>query len=331
MLEIAFPQGWFPPDAPAATLSYLVRQREGWLLVDSGLKHHSCLDCLRRQLAALNVSPRDIKWLLVTHFHPDHFGLAAEIKAMSDAQIIMHRLDWDVLQLIIKAAGGLSSETFNRWVTSLGVLPQEMEGYDRVFEFGTALFPRDVEPDMLLDGEDQPVGDMGLRAILTPGHTPGHICVYDEGKKLLFSGDHVLTGITTHITPGILSDDDQLGRYLEALEKVRALDVQMVLPAHENPFERLGERVGQLLEHHERRLEQVLAPIRHDASSARGIASQVEWVVGLWEQMDGINRLLAIQETLAHIRLLQERGAVITTQKDGVNLYRATGQGQLLR
>jgi glyoxylase-like metal-dependent hydrolase (beta-lactamase superfamily II) len=329
MLEIAFPQGWFPPDAPAGTLCYLIRQRQGWLLVDSGLKHSSCLDSLRQQLAALNVSPRDIKWLLITHFHPDHFGLAAEIKAMSDARIVMHRLDWNVLR-IIKAAKGLSGETISQWLTSLGILPHELDGYDRVFEFGTALFPAEVEPDLLLDGEEQPVGDMGLRAILTPGHTPGHICVYDEGKKLLFSGDHVLTGITTHITPGILSDDDQLGRYLEALEKVRALDVQMVLPAHENPFERLGERVGQLLEHHERRLEQVLDPIRHDASSARRIASQVQWVVGLWEQMDGINKLLAIQETLAHLRLLQERGAVITTQKDGVNLYRATEQGQLL-
>lgn len=330
MLEIAFPQGWFPPDAPAATLCYLVRQRQGWLLVDSGLKHHSCLDSLRQQLAALNVSPRDIKWLLVTHFHPDHFGLAAEVKAMSGAQIILHRLDWEVLQMITEATSGASGETFNRWVTSLGVQQHELDGYERVFEFGTALFPGDAEPDLLLEGDSQSVGDMGLRAVLTPGHTPGHVCVYDEENRLLFSGDHVLTGITTHITPGILSDDDQLGRYLEALENVRSLDVQMVLPAHENPFERLGERVGQLLEHHEQRLQQVLAPIGRDASSARDIASQVEWVVGLWEQMDGINRLLAIQETLAHLRLLQERGAVITTEKDGVNLYRATGQGQLL-
>jgi len=325
MLEIAFPQGWFPPDAPAATLCYLIRQRQGWLLVDSGLKHPSCLDCLRQQLAALSVSPKDIKWVLITHFHPDHFGLAAEVKAMSGAQIIMHRLDWDMLQLIVNAAEGLSSEAFNQWVTSLGVLPHELAGYDRVFQFGVGLFPADLEPDMLLDRESEPVGDTGLRAILTPGHTPGHVSVYDEEKRLLFSGDHVLTGITTHITPGILSDDDQLGRYLESLQKVRSLDVQMVLPAHENPFAHLSERVGQLLEHHEERLQQVMVPIRHNALSARDIASQVEWMVGLWEQMDGINRLLAILETLAHLRLLQGRGVVTTTEKEGVNLYTAFG------
>ena len=61
MLEIPFPQGWFPPNAPSATLCYLVRQGQGWLLVDCGLKHHSCLDSLLQQLRALNISPRDIK------------------------------------------------------------------------------------------------------------------------------------------------------------------------------------------------------------------------------------------------------------------------------
>ena len=321
MLEIPFPQGWFPPDAPSGTLCYLVRQGQGWLLVDCGLKHHSCLDSLLQQLRALNISPRDIKWLLITHFHPDHFGLASEFKALSDARIILHRLDWEVLQLILKGSGGSSSETFSQWVTSVGVLPQELEGYNRALEFAAALFPLGAEPDLLLDGEDEPVGDTGLRAILTPGHTPGHVCVYDERNRLLFSGDHVLMGVTSHITPGILSNDDQLGLYLEALKKVAALDVQMVLPAHENPFSHLSQRVGQLLGHHEKRLQQVLSPIRGQALSARDIAAQVEWVVGFWEQMDSVNRLLAILETQAHLRLLQARALVITEEKMGVTLY----------
>jgi glyoxylase-like metal-dependent hydrolase (beta-lactamase superfamily II) len=328
MLEIPFPQGWFPPDAPSATLCYLVRQGQGWLLVDCGLKHHSCLDSLLQQLRALNVSPRDIKWLLITHFHPDHFGLASELKALSDARIIMHRLDWEVLQFILNAARGSVSETFEQWVTSVGVLPKELEGYNRAFEFGTALFPVDAEPDSLLDGEDERVGDSGLRAILTPGHTPGHVCVYDEKNRLLFSGDHVLMEVTSHISPAILGNDDQLDLYLQSLKKVAALDVRMVLPAHENPFSNLAQRVGELLEHHEERLQQVLAPIRSRPLSARDIAARVEWVVGFWEQMDSVNRLLAILETLAHLRVLQERGLVVTEEKHGVNLYTAAKQDQ---
>jgi glyoxylase-like metal-dependent hydrolase (beta-lactamase superfamily II) len=323
MLEIPFPQGWFSPDAPSATLCYLVRQWQGWLLVDCGLNHHSCLDSLLQQLRALNLSPRDIKWLLVTHFHPDHFGLASELKALSDARIIMHRLDWEVLQFILNAAQGSAGETFEQWATSVGVLPKELEGYNRAFELGTALFPVAAEPALLLDGEDERVGDSGLRAILTPGHTPGHVCVYDEKNRLLFSGDHVLMDITSHISPAILGSDDQLSRYLESLKKVGALDVRMVLPAHESPFGHLTLRVGQLLEHHEKRLQQVLSPIRGRALSAREIAAQVEWVVGFQEQMDSVNRLLAILETMAHLRVLQERGLVVTEEKNGVNLYTA--------
>jgi glyoxylase-like metal-dependent hydrolase (beta-lactamase superfamily II) len=323
MLEIPFPQGWFPPDAPLSTLCYLVRQRQGWLLVDCGLKHRSCLVSLLQQLSALDITPKDIKWLLITHYHPDHYGLASKIKALSGARIVLHRLDWEVLRLAAQGIGASSSETFGRWVASVGLLPQEMDGYSRVVQFGTDLLPSGVEPDLLLDGKDEAVGDTGLRAILTPGHTPGHVCIYDERNRLLFSGDHVLMGTTSHIMPAILGNDDQLGLYLESLKKVRSLDVRMVLPAHETPFADLTLRVGQLLEHHEKRLQQVLAPIRSCSLSARDIATQVQWVVGLWEQLDSINRLLAILETQAHIRLLQARGLVVTEEKMGVNLYTA--------
>ncbi len=323
MLEVPFPQGWFPPGAPAATLCYLIRQQQGWLLVDCGLRHRSCLNALLRQLGALGLSPRDVKQLLITHFHPDHFGSAAEFRARSDARVIMHRRDWEVLQFILQSARGSGGEDFGQWVASVGVQPGELEGYNQAFEFGTALFPRDVEPDRLLDGEDEPVGDAGLRALLTPGHTPGHVCLYDERNGLLFSGDHVLMDVTSHISPAILGNDDQLGLYLEALKKVGALDVRLVLPAHESPFPHLAQRVDQLLQHHQKRLDQVLSVICGRELSARNIAGQVEWTGGLWEQMDGVNRLLAVMETLAHLRVLQERGLAASREEAGVNLYTA--------
>ena len=80
---------------------------------------------------------------------------------------------------------------------------------------------------------------------------------------------------------------------------------------------------GQLLGHHEKRLQQVLSPIRGHALSARDVAAQVERVVGFWEQMDSVNRLLAILETQAHLRLLQARALVITEEQMGVTLYTA--------
>ena len=328
MLDVPFPPGWLPPDAPAGTLSYLVEEEGGWLMVDSGFKDDACFDALCQQLAVLGTSLKDIRWLVLTHFHPDHFGLAGRIKAASDTRVVMHRQDWDVAQFIMKSAEEWSIDQVMQWAKSLGVATSELEGYQQMVSLGKVLFPKDVEPDIVLEGEEEPLGERGnLRAILTPGHTPGHICVYDERNKFLFSGDHVLLGITTHIAPSFLTSDNQLGQYLAALQKVRRLDAELVLPAHEEPFADLSRRVDELLEHHEQRLEQVLAAVRDHPSSPWEIASKVEWTVGLWEQMDALNRLLAIQETLAHLHLLQERRRVAIVEEGGLSLYKVQDDG----
>jgi len=298
-------------------------------MIDSGLNHSTCYEALCHQLSAIGISLREIRWLVVTHFHPDHFGLATRIKAATGATVIMHRTDWEAVKFIMDAADSWSEDEMTSWACSMGIATAEMDDLRQVVSFGVNLFSYVSEPDLLLEGDEQTVGNTGeLRAIKTPGHTPGHVCVYDRRRKVLFAGDHVLTGITTHVTPGVMGTDDQLGAYMRALQRVGNLDVRMVLPAHEQPFANLRQRVGELLEHHEKRLQQVLASLSDRALSAREIASQVEWMTGVWEGMDGMNRLLAIQETLAHLRLLQNQGRVTVVEEAGVNLFRASATQQ---
>jgi len=328
MLEIPFPSGWMPPDAPPSTLSYLVEEEEGWLMVDSGFNHDTCFDSLCQQLAALGTSFNDIRWLLITHFHPDHFGLAGRIRAASGAKVVMHQEDWNLARFIVESPEEWSIDQIAQWLRSLGVPPSELVGYRQVVAFGKMLFPKNLEPDILLQGEEERLGERGyLRAILTPGHTPGHLCLYDEKNKVLFSGDHVLSEITTHIAPIDLAGHNQLDRYLKSLRRLQRLEVELVLPAHEKPFTHLSQRVEELLEHHRQRLEQVLLAVRHHPLSPLEIASQVQWMTGLWEQMDAMNRLLAIQETLAHLHLLQENGHVTMVERDGLTLYKLGNEG----
>ena len=323
MLEAPFPPGLLPPDSLGATLCYLLEDDGGWLMVDSGFNDDVPFDSLCQQLGALGTSINDIRRLLITHFHPDHFGLAGRIKAASDAEVITHQGDWEMAQHVLETANEWSLEQVLQRVRSLGVPPAELEHYTDIISFGRMLFPAGLEPDTVLKGDDEPVGGRShLRAVLTPGHTPGHLCLYDERNRFLFSGDHVLAGITTHISPSYLTDDCQLALYLNALQKVRLLDVDMVLPAHEEPFADLGARVDELLQHHDQRLEQVLAALGDRPSSPWQTASQVEWTVGSWDDMDVTNRLLAMQETLAHLQLLQERGRVTVVEEAPSNLYK---------
>lgn len=322
MLEVPFPEGLFPPDSPPCTLCYLIKQSSGWLMIDSGFNHSSCFDALCEQLAALGLTLRDIRWLVITHFHPDHSGLASRIKAVGNPHVIMHRTDWDVVQLITTPLENWGTG-LEDWAGALGMMSNELEQFRHVAVFGRGLFPVTLAPDILLEGEDSAIGDTGtLRALLTPGHTPGHISIYDKRNRFLFSGDHVLLGISSHITADLFGDDDMLGNYLDSLRQVRLLNVDLVLPAHEKPFTGLSRRVDELLLHHEVRLDQVLSAVGSRPTSPRDIASQVQWTTGVWDGLDGMHRILAIQETLAHLHLLKNQGQVDMVQQDGKSLYK---------
>jgi glyoxylase-like metal-dependent hydrolase (beta-lactamase superfamily II) len=235
----------------------------------------------------------------------------------------MHQDDWSILQATVS-----SSETWNihamiPWARSLGVPEPELEGFFEMASLGREFFPRGLEPDIILQGEMNPVGDSGrLQAILTPGHTPGHICVYDRENKLFFSGDHILVEITPHISPSHLTSHDQLGQYLEALRKVQPLDVKLVLPAHERPFTHFSRRVDELLAHHDHRLGEVVTAMSDRVVTPWDIARQVKWNVGQWTDMDATNRVLAVRETLAHIQLLEHRGLVVRVERDGPTGYK---------
>ena len=323
MLEAPFFLGLESRDEESLTLCYLVQEEDGWLMVDSGYNDKACFDALCRQIDSLGITLRDIRWLVITHYHPDHSGLANLIKAASGAKVVMHRDDWNILQNIVGSSEEWNINGLVPWVRSLGVPPIELEGFREMATFGRRLFPTGLEVDILLQGEENPVGDSGrLRAILTPGHSPGHICIYDEKSKVLFSGDHILVGITPHISPSHLTSYDQLAQYLNALRKVQYLDVGLVLPAHERPFDHLSRRVDELLEHHRGRLEEVLIALSKGMLSPWDVACEVEWAVGKWNQMDATNRVLAVRETLAHLQLLEQRGKVTLTERDGVSLYR---------
>jgi len=117
------------------------------------------------------------------------------------------------------------------WARSLGVPEPELEGFFELASLGREFFPRGLEPDIILRGEINPVGDSGrLQAILTPGHTSRHVCVYDRENKLFFSGDHILLRSPSHLAQP--SHQPRSARAIPGgLRKVRPLDVNLVLPA----------------------------------------------------------------------------------------------------
>jgi glyoxylase-like metal-dependent hydrolase (beta-lactamase superfamily II) len=179
--------------------------------------------------------------------------------------------------------------------------------------FAPALPDREIVPGELLD-----LAGRRLRAIWTPGHTPGHVCLHLEethpaalpGNGRLFSGDHLLPRITPHI--GLYEDPDDatvadpLGDYLDALERVGRLNPAEVLPAHQHAFTDAPGRVRELLAHHEERLTGLLALLSTPLTSWQ-LAERMEWNRP-WDQIPFTSRNIAVSEAEAHVRRLVKLG-----------------------
>jgi glyoxylase-like metal-dependent hydrolase (beta-lactamase superfamily II) len=163
---------------------------------------------------------------------------------------------------------------------------------------------------MIEDGGG-PLGEDGpLRAIWTPGHTPGHLCFAEERHNLLLTGDHVLPRISPNISPSPVSTDDALGTFLRSLSELASFDADEVLPAHEYRFSGLAARVRQLREHHRARLREVLAVVAGaEGCTTADVAERLTWSRP-WDQAHGIVRRSALGETYAHLVYLERRGLI---------------------
>jgi glyoxylase-like metal-dependent hydrolase (beta-lactamase superfamily II) len=161
-----------------------------------------------------------------------------------------------------------------------------------------------------------------LRALHTPGHTPGHLCFVDERSRRLFAGDHILPRVTPNISVRSADGDGSLHDYLGSLAKTRDLDVDEVLPAHEWRFRGLAERADAIAAHHDERLAELLAAVvREPDSTTWQLASRLTWSRP-WDQYSGRLRVMAVTEAAAHVNELVRRGT-IRASAGPVPTYRA--------
>lgn len=168
-----------------------------------------------------------------------------------------------------------------------------------------------AKPDRLVeDGEELGLPGWDLRALWTPGHSPGHLCFVDTGRRILFSGDHVLAKITPIVAVHPQSGPNPLADYLDSLESVRKWDVDEVLPAHEYRFLELAERVDYVMAHHHERLAEIEVVLAGSTgATCWDIATLLTWSRP-WETIPPFMRRSANNETLAHLVWLEARGRV---------------------
>jgi glyoxylase-like metal-dependent hydrolase (beta-lactamase superfamily II) len=166
-------------------------------------------------------------------------------------------------------------------------------------------------------------GSHTFRVVWTPGHTNGHICLYDEERSTLMTGDHVLDPISPNVSLAREYLGNPLGQYLQSLRKVGELNADLVLPAHGDPFRSVSRRVRELLAHHDEREAEVVEAVSHGALTGYQVAAALPWTRRRRTLADlqlGQQRM-AMTETLAHLEELRVRGLVRRERRDDLILF----------
>jgi glyoxylase-like metal-dependent hydrolase (beta-lactamase superfamily II) len=309
--------------------AYLLRGEDGDTLVDCGIAAGvdggdpgpDGTEAVAAALRAAGSSLEQLARLVVTHAHIDHFGLAGEVVRRSGGELWMHRrTDLDL------AKYADPEEAVDRRTLMLadhGLFGPELTESSAGLRDWLPVMPSIGRPSRLLDGGEQfTAGGRAWQVVHTPGHSPGHVCLWHAEERLLCSGDHLLQVVSPPVTFERGFEPDPLGSYLDSLDRVRDLAPELVLPGHGTPFRDGARRAESIAAGKRRRLAQV-----RDLVEARA-RTVVELTADLFgsAQLTGAQRHFATAEILAYLAYLEARGVVRRTRRpDGVFLWSADG------
>jgi glyoxylase-like metal-dependent hydrolase (beta-lactamase superfamily II) len=308
----------FPDNPLGYTIVYVLETPRGPVLVDAGWDDPDSLAALTAGLASIGTSVPEIHGVLVTHHHPDHHGLAGRLRDASGCWIGMHEEDAAVVRMVRGMERKPWTKRYRRLLELCGAPLEALESAAAV------VLPKGdkpADPDrMIADGELMDVPGRTLRAIWTPGHSPGHTCFHLEDTGELLTGDHVLPGITPVVTvydDHVVGTSDPLGDFLSSLTKVSTLGATRALPAHRAPFDDVAARAAEIAEHHVHRLAQIEGQLADGPKTLWSIAENMEWNKG-WERLDTFARHLALGEAGSHLRHLVVSGRVLLSSTEPI-------------
>jgi glyoxylase-like metal-dependent hydrolase (beta-lactamase superfamily II) len=306
--------------------SWVLTSSDRNLIIDTGMNRPECREVLEAGLAEIGVDLERTD-LVATHLHADHQGLISTLLRSGsraymggpDARsMAVSRDHWSHGSPMgdYAARSGFPADDLQ---ASLQNHPGYKYGSEQVVDYVP-----------LKEGDVLEVGEYSLEVVETPGHTDGHVCLYDSRLRIFFSGDHVLGDITPNI--GAWTDDhDPLAEYLASLEKVNALDVGLCLPGHRSLIQDFRRRIAELIEHHRVRANEVISILERGPRSAYETAAQMIWRIRAdsWDDFPIMQRWFAVGEAIAHLRYLETVGLIERETVDGQILYSTDGASRL--
>ena len=308
------------PRSPLKYLnSYLVRAGGHSLLIDTGMNREECRRVMFSSLKKLGVDLAKTSFF-ITHLHSDHLGLLESFDTngatvyfsqkealIKNAEIFERERTWSERDVVYLANGFPEGELQE----SVDSHPGRHWGLRRQINYS-----------IVKDGDTIEMGDYSFRCVETPGHSPGHMCLYEADKKILVSGDHILFDITPNIAFWV-EMENSLKLYLANLEKVYPLDVNIVLPGHRRLINDHRKRIRELQEHHKDRVNEILSALEEGEKNTFQLVPYITWDIACstWDEFPPQQKWFAFGETLAHLKYLEGEGLVREEMRGDKILY----------
>ena len=294
---------------------YLIKNRP-YTLVDPGTESAEGRKALLAGLAAAGVSPAEIERVIISHWHADHSGLACWFSEQWGAEVYVHRLEKPKL-----------SQGYDAYVERLPFLREA--GVPEV-DLEEMLDDRDPLPRPLLPAKRVNLLEGGDRLVFTggelqilhmPGHSTGHICLYDAVSKIFLAGDFILAHITPNPFMAAQPEDPNqrvpaLAQYLTGLNTMKEIDIGLILTGHGENISNVAEVVEKVLAHRLKRLETVAGIL------AGAVLSAYQVMRIMYPGVRGFDILLGVSEVFAHLDYLEAHGKVSYEVKEGISFYR---------
>ena len=291
------------PTRPGHVHAYLLPGDDGWTLVDTGLGLPDARERWAEELRGL-----DVKRVVITHFHPDHVGAAADVAELTGAEVRQGELDFAQCELVW--GNPEWPERIAAWFRENGVpgpVADELLGTGRAY----AEFIRYVpDPTPLAPGERVD----GWEAMAFPGHADGQLGLFRDG--VLVAADHILDPISPAVGLYPESRPDPLGDYIASLERVVELAPRIALPGHGEPIDRPAERAQELIRHHRERMRRTAAALGPEPRTGYEVSLSL---FGL--ELKPSARRFAVAESLSHLERLVAEGGAVKNGADGPISY----------
>ena len=300
---------------------YLIQGDEGWTLVDTGLNISKARALWEDTFSELRIGVADVTQIVVTHVHPDHFGMAGWLQdrfSSVEKQVPVYVSKEDH-QKFLGLWGGVKKintlDTMTRFFISSGIATEYAQAItEGTRSTGTKTLPHPLFTPIPSTGTLK-MGNRNWEVIHAPGHADGQIIFYDPADRLFLSGDQVLMKITPNIgywhdtKPGVLQ------RYLDSLARLRNYVVRVGYPGHKWLISDWQQRIDEMLAHHDERLTKTFEAVQQAAGTSANGVSQAVFRLG---ELNAHQSTFAIAETLAHLDSLEATNAIKREEVDGI-------------